>query len=72
MRVLDEVGRATVPHAGRRLTLIVLWAEILKGQPVARVHDRLQWADAATMAQLAFAPADVPIVESVRAAIFPG
>ncbi len=66
-RVLGEVGRATVPHRDRQLTLVVLEARLVHGVPIPSVHDRIEWADPTRLRQVEFAPADVPIVDRVIA-----
>jgi 8-oxo-dGTP diphosphatase len=61
----DEVGRRAVPDAKEPLTLIALWADIVAGRPVCRVHSELIWAKPEELASFEFCPADVPLIDLV-------
>lgn len=64
-RLAESVHR--YPHAQVRL---VAWScELLAGEPGGPDHDRLEWVDAERGAELSWAPADVPLLPAVWAAL---
>ena len=62
--LLDGVVGGGAPGAS---TLRVWWARIPDGEPVAHEHAQLRWVAAAALEDLAWIPADRPLLPAVRA-----
>lgn len=45
--------------------LTTYWCSLLEGEPVATEHAALLWVDAAQLAELEWAPADIPAVDEI-------
>ena len=67
IRVLGEFGRTSYPHAGNELIFTFYCAEIVGGEIAANVHEQVKWVSAAELADYAFCPADVEVVERIAA-----
>jgi 8-oxo-dGTP diphosphatase len=72
-------GEELVPETGLAwpltpgLELRAWWCEISNGEPrLSLAHDELRWMPAATVADLEWLDPDRPLVEQVRAALYPG
>lgn len=47
------------------VNLTTYWGNIISGEPQAREHAELRWLPMAELAQLDWAPADIPAVEKI-------
>ncbi|WP_087003492.1 (deoxy)nucleoside triphosphate pyrophosphohydrolase [Brevibacterium yomogidense] len=47
------------------VNLTTYWGNIISGEPQAREHAELRWLPIAELAQLDWAPADIPAVEKI-------
>ncbi len=50
----------------RAVLLIALRCSLLRGRPEPREHAALRWLDAASLFDVEWAPADVPLLDAVR------
>jgi 8-oxo-dGTP diphosphatase len=57
-------------YPGKRIHLLAYWANLLEGEIILQVHDRVEWTSAKGLSKYAFAPADIPIVEKIRGGKF--
>ncbi|WP_408898306.1 (deoxy)nucleoside triphosphate pyrophosphohydrolase [Nocardioides sp. R1-1] len=66
-----EIGDpvTTTRHAGARLVVVLstYWCRVVSGTPDPREHAEVRWVPASRLAELDWAPADVPAVELVTA-----
>lgn len=71
-----EVGApvTTTRHVGARLVVVLstYWCRVVSGTPHPREHAEVRWLPASRLAELAWAPADVPAVELIASAGVPG
>lgn len=64
-RLAESVHR----YAHAEVRLVAWRCELLAGEPAGPDHDRLEWVDAERGAELSWAPADVPLLPAVWAAL---
>lgn len=69
IRVLDEFGRTNYPHAGNELVFTFFTAEIVSGEISVNVHEQIKWVSVTELGDYAFCPADIEIVERIRAVL---
>ncbi len=62
VEVGERVGTSEVPIGPRTIQMHAYRCRIVAGRPTAAEHARIAWADAAELEQLAWAPADVPLI----------
>jgi mutator protein MutT len=71
LEVEVEVGRRigeSRHHDGRRwLHLVAYRCDLLHGEPRAHLHTRVEWSRPEDLDGYGFAPADVPLLDAVRA-----
>ena len=56
----------THTYSDRIVHLMVFWATIQQGNPVAKEHQNICWATPQQMQQLDFCPADLPMLEELN------
>ena len=64
-----KLGRGEARDGELTIVLDVYAARITQGEPRAHEHQALRWVAADELDALSFAPADVPVLESVRRAL---
>lgn len=63
----DEVTTTTYGYDFGTVTLTTFWCTLVAGEPVLTEHAAVQWRTPADLADLAWAPADIPAVEIIAA-----
>jgi 8-oxo-dGTP diphosphatase len=63
------LGQGRAPAGDREIVLDVFAGTIVEGTPRAIEHRALRWCTAEELGELTWAPADVPVVPSVQAAL---
>lgn len=66
IQVGDQVADILHPYPNLQVRLITLRAEILQGEPRPREHAELRWVQPTALAQLEWAPADLPTVRLLQ------
>ena len=69
VRPLREVGTSELVRGERRIRLEGWLAELVDGEPEAREHDALCWAHPDAVDTSSLAPADLPLLAALRAAL---
>ena len=59
--------RTSYPHAGNELIFTFFNAEIIGGELAVYVHEQIKWVSVAELKDYPFCPADIEIVERIRA-----
>lgn len=54
------------PYPGGVVHLVALRCRLVAGEPHPHEHTALRWLDAASLRQVAWAPADVPLLDAVE------
>ena len=65
--VAEKLFSSDVVHNGRRILMRTYLCCILEGEPLAVEHAELAWVSSNELKGLAWAPADVPIVDELVA-----
>jgi 8-oxo-dGTP diphosphatase len=63
----DQVTTTTHDYDFGTVTLTTFWCTLVAGEPVLTEHAAVQWRKPSDLADLAWAPADVPAVEIIAA-----
>ncbi len=69
IEVTGPLGASLLARPGRDLRLVAYWCRLVRGTPVALEHQEIRWCDADACGALDWAPADVPLVSAVVAAL---
>jgi 8-oxo-dGTP diphosphatase len=64
----DLITTTTHDYDFATITLTSFWCELVAGEPVLTEHAAVQWRAPDDLAELAWAPADIPAVQIVAAA----
>lgn len=65
--VRGRLGEARHRYPDKEILLVGLHVVLLGGEPVAREHSELAWVDATGLRALAWAPADLPLLDALEA-----
>lgn len=65
----DQVERTAYAYDFGTVTLTTFWCDLVSDEPVLTEHAELRWVAPDALAELDWAPADVPAVEAVRRAL---
>lgn len=65
--VRGRLGEARHRYPDKEILLVGLHGVLLGGEPVAREHSELAWVDATGLRALAWAPADLPLLDALEA-----
>lgn len=68
IRVGPVLGDVTHDYGERRIHLTCYWAELVAGEPRALECHAIRWVRRDELDGFAYAPADVPLVERLKAA----
>ena len=69
VRPLRALGTSELVRGERRIRLEGWLAELVHGEPEAREHDALCWSRPEAVDTSSLAPADLPLLEALRAAL---
>jgi len=61
-----QVERTTYAYERATVVLTTFWCELVSGEPSLTEHAELRWVAPDVLAELDWAPADVPAVDAVR------
>lgn len=65
--VLDFFGESIYPYEHGEIRLLAYFCRWLGGNFVLKVHSRIEWVGKDELNQFDYAPADIPLVEKLKA-----
>lgn len=72
VEVLEQLGTSRAPHGEREIELAVYLCRLVQGEPRPHEHDAVRWLAPDELDALAWAPADVPLLSPLAAALRAG
>ncbi|TGE30993.1 (deoxy)nucleoside triphosphate pyrophosphohydrolase [Desulfosporosinus sp. Sb-LF] len=69
IEVLDFFGESIYPYHSGTIKLMAFWCQWISGDFTMKVHSQIVWASHHELDSYDFAPADIPLVEKLKAVV---